>query len=492
MQKRSFLAIDLGAESGRMVIGRVSSSGIKLSEIHRFPNKQIFFQEHLHWNILDLWEKIKQGLIKAAKQNEGDLISVGVDTWGVDFGLISRDGQILGYPFTYRDTRTEGMMEKAFQSISKRKIYEQTGIQFLPFNSIYQLLYMVRNRDELLKVCDRLLFMPDIFNFLLTGEKYSEYTISTTSQLLNAYTRKWDPVIFSGLNLPIDIMAPILQPGEKIGKVSADSGQETGLTGVQVVSVGSHDTASAVAAVPANSPNWAYLSSGTWSLLGVEVEEPVISDISLRYGFTNEGGIGGKIRLLRNIMGLWLLQKCRYQWNAEGDECSYDDLVTWAEAAKPFKCIIDPDHSSFLNPPDMPAAIRVYCQHTGQPEPRSKPEMVRCIFESLALKYRHILKLIQSLTKKKIVVLHIVGGGSQNRMLSEFTAHAAQVTVRAGPTEATALGNILVQGIASGFPTGLDEGRRLIASSFPTETFFPEKKDEWNKAYQKYKKLFLS
>ena len=490
MKEHNYLAIDLGAESGRMVIGTVSSSGIKLTEAHRFPNQQIFFQGHLHWNILDLWEKIKQGLFNASIQSEGDLSSIGVDTWGVDFGLISRDDQILGHPYTYRDARTEGMMESAFRSVSKRKIYEQTGIQFLTFNSIYQLLYMVRSRDELLKVSDRLLFMPDIFNFLLTGEKYSEYTIATTSQLLNAYTRKWDPVIFSGLNLPIDIMAPILQPGEKIGKVSADSGQETGLTGVQVVSVGSHDTASAVAAVPANSPNWAYLSSGTWSLLGVEVEEPVISDISLRYGFTNEGGIGGKIRLLRNIMGLWLLQKCRLQWKKEGVECTYDDLVKWAEAAKPFRCIIDPDFPSFLNPPDMPAAIRSYCHRTDQPEPHSNPEIIRCIFESLALKYRFILELIQSLTKKKIEVLHIVGGGAQNRLLSQFTADAAQVIVKTGPTEATALGNIIVQGMASGFPANLKEGRDLIASSFPSVTYHPEKSDEWNKVYQRYKKLF--
>jgi rhamnulokinase len=490
MKKQNYLAIDLGAESGRMVIGTVSSSGVKLTEVHRFPNRQIYFQEHLHWNILDLWEEIKQGLIKAYKQSENDLISVGVDTWGVDFGLVSRDGQILGYPYAYRDARTKGMMESAFRLIPKQKIYEQTGIQFLPFNSIYQLLYMVQSRDELLKICDRLLFMPDIFNFLLTGEKYSEYTIATTSQLLNAHAKNWDPVIFSGLDLPIDIMAPILQPGQKIGKIFPGLEQETGLTGIQVVSVGSHDTASAVAAVPTHSPNWAYLSSGTWSLLGVEVEKPVISDLSLKYGFTNEGGIGGRIRLLRNIMGLWLLQKCRTQWEEEGDDCSYDDLVNRAEAAKPFKYIIDPDHPSFLNPPDMPAAIRTYCHYTGQPEPHSKPEIVRCIFESLALKYRYILELIQSLTEKKVTVLHIVGGGSQNRMLSQFTANAAQVTVKAGPTEATALGNVIVQGMASGFPSDLEEGRRLISSSFPAETYQPEKDESWNEVYLKYKKLF--
>ena len=490
MKEQNYLAIDLGAESGKMVIGTVSLSGLKLTEVHRFPNRQIYFQGHLHWNILDLWDEIKQGLIKVSKQSERDLLSVGVDTWGVDFGLLSKNGQILGHPYTYRDARTEGMMETAFRSISKRKIYQQTGIQFLPFNSIYQLLYMVRSRDELLKISDNLLFMPDIFNFLLTGEKYSEYTIATTSQLLNAHTRNWDSTIFSALNLPNNIMAPILPPGQKIGKLTHELERETGLTGIDVVSVGSHDTASAVAAVPVQSPNWAYLSSGTWSLLGVEVESPVISDMSLRYGFTNEGGIGGKIRLLRNIMGLWLLQKCRHQWNAEGNECSYDDMVNWSEEAKPFKCIVDPDHPSFLNPPDMPAAIRAYCHNTGQPEPRSKPEIVRCILESLALKYRYILELIQSLTQKKIEVLYIVGGGSQNRILSECTANAAQVTVKTGPTEATALGNILVQGMALGFPDGLDEGRRLIASSFPAETFFPEKKDEWNKAYQKYKNLF--
>ena len=285
-------------------------------------------------------------------------------------------------------------------------------------------------------------------------------------------------------------MAPVIQPGQKIGAITPELERETGLTNIQVVTVGNHDTASAVAAVPALTPHWAYLSSGTWSLLGMEVEEPVISDLSLKYGFTNEGGIGGKIRLLRNIMGLWLLQKCRQQWNDEGKKCSYDDLVNMAEEAKPFKCIIDPNHPSFLNPSDMPAAIRAYCQHTGQPEPRSKPEMVRCIFESLAFKYRYILELIQSLTKKKIGVLHIVGGGSQNRMLNQFTANAANLHVKAGPAEAAALGNIMVQGVVSGFPASLEEGRSLIASSFPVEMYMPEKIEKWDRVYQKCKKLF--
>ena len=490
MEKKNYLAIDLGAESGRMVLGTVSSTRIKLSEAHRFLNRQIYFQGHLRWNILDLWHEIKQGLIKASKKKQSRITSIGVDTWGVDFGLVSKDDQILGYPYAYRDDRTKGMMENAFRLISKRKIYEQTGIQFLPFNSVYQLLSMVRNRDELLKACARLLFMPDLFNFLLTGKKYSEYTIATTSQLLNAHSRKWDPTIFSGLDLPKHIMAPILEPGEKIGEISPELKQEIGLSDIQVVSVGSHDTASAVAAVPAQTPNWAYLSSGTWSLLGVEVEKPIISDLSLRYGFTNEGGIGGKIRLLRNIMGLWLLQKCRQQWQEEGDECSYEDLVEMAEEAKPFKCIIDPDFPSFLNPSDMPSAIRSYCLKTEQPEPKSKAEIVRCIFESLALKYRYILELIQSLTKRKIDVLHVVGGGSQNRLLNQFTADAAQVTVKAGPIEATALGNIIVQGMASGFPANLEEGRNLIASFSPVETYLPEKNEDWNKIYIKYKKLF--
>ena len=490
MNKQVYLAIDLGAESGRMVIGTVSSSRIKLSEVHRFPNKQLYFQGHLHWNILGLWHEIKQGLIKASKKSRQNISCIGVDTWGVDFGLVSKDDQILGFPYAYRDARTEGMMDIAFELISKRKLYEQTGIQFLPFNSVYQLLFMVRSRDEILKACNRLLFMPDLFNFLLTGKKFSEYTIATTSQLLNASTRKWDPMIFSGLDLPQHIMAPILQPGQKIGGLNPEVARETGLINIQVVSVGSHDTASAVAAVPAQSSNWAYLSSGTWSLLGVEVEEPVISDMSLRYGFTNEGGIGGKIRLLRNIMGLWLLQKCRQQWKEEEDECSYEDMVKMAEEAKPFKCIIDPDHPSFLNPPDMPSAIRSYCRQKGQPEPNSKAEIVRCIFESLALKYRYILEFVQTLTKKKIDVLHIVGGGSQNPLLSQFTADAVQVTVKAGPTEATALGNIIVQGMASGFPANLEEGRGLIASSFPSVTYLPEKNDDWNKVYLRYKKLF--
>jgi rhamnulokinase len=349
---------------------------------------------------------------------------------------------------------------------------------------------MAESKDPLLEQAETLLFMPDLFGFLLSGQKFSEYTIASTSQLLNAKTKNWEPAIFSRLRLPLKIMAPLKNPGTIAGPLLPEISEETGLGPVDIVVPASHDTASAVVAVPALSPNWAYLSSGTWSLIGVEVDEPVINTESLNSNFTNEGGYGGKVRLLRNTMGLWLLQKCLEAWRQQEEALSFDDLTPLAEEASPFKCIVNPDDSLFLNPPDMPAAIIDFCRRNGQAAPTTQEEMLRCIFESLALKYRFIIEKLNSLRQKPVEVLHIVGGGSRNRLLNQWTANATGLPVIAGPAEATAVGNILVQAIAQGELTGVGEGRQWVAGSFSLESFEPQSQEEWNEAYERAKSIF--
>jgi rhamnulokinase len=475
-----FLACDFGAESGRVILGTLQDSKIKIKEIHRFPNRPIVESGHIHWDVGYLFQELKNGLASAAGHT--DLLSIGIDTWGVDFGLIGRDGELLDHPFAYRDSRTDGMMEKAFERMPREKIYSYTGTQFMQLNSIYQLLSMVESKSPLLEEAETLLFMPDLFGFLLSGE-------TSTSQLLNAKTRDWEPAIFSALELRLEIMAPLQEPATLAGPLLPEIAGETGLDSVDVVIPASHDTASAVAAVPARTPNWAYLSSGTWSLIGIEIDEPVINAESLAHNFTNEGGYGGTIRFLRNTMGLWLVQKCLDAWKQQGEALSYEALPHLAEEALPFKCIVDPDDSLFLNPPDMPAAILEFCKRTDQPYPATEGEMLRCIFESLALKYRFIIEKIDALRKKSVETLHIVGGGSRNRLLNQWTANATGLPIIAGPTEATAVGNILVQAIAKGELEGIEEGRRWVARSFSLEPFEPEDQDHWNEAYEGNKSI---
>jgi rhamnulokinase len=482
MSITKYLAFDFGAESGRAIVGLLDGGRLSLEEVHRFPNKPIQVLGHLHWNILSLYEELKKGIALAVQKGHGDIQSIGVDTWGVDFGLIGKNNEFLGFPFTYRDSRTRGAMQKVFEIISRKEIFASTGIQFMQFNSLFQLYSAMINNRELIRVCDRLLFMPDLFNFLLTGISCSEYTIASTSQMLNAERREWDEKIFKRIGMPLNIMAPIIQPGTVIGTLSQDVSKEVGLKReIDVVAVGCHDTASAVAAVPERNDDWAYLSSGTWSLIGVETDRPIINDDSLANDFTNEGGVGNKIRFLRNVMGLWLLQETRKGWYKNGETISYNEMIGLASTTQELKCLVNPDDALFLNPPDMSDAIIQYCRKHHQPIPMSKGEFVRCIFESLALKYKEIIEKIRIITKKKIEKLHIVGGGSQNEMLNQITSDATGIPVIAGPVEATAIGNILVQAIAKGKIESLQEGRKLVADSFQLKTYLPSNPEKWDR-----------
>jgi len=485
MSGARFLAFDLGAESGRAILASLAKDKLILEEIHRFVNRPVQVSGHLQWDVLRLFDDMKQGMALAAGKSGDPLLGIGVDTWGVDFALIGRDNVLLGNPYAYRDKRLDGIMPKAFAFMSKEEIYARTGIQFLQFNSIFQLFALAQEKSPLLDVSERLLFMPDLFNLFMTGEACSEYSIASTSQLMHAAHKKWEPEIFSKLQLPVHIMPPIVEPGTVLGKLLPDIVAETGLGPVDVIAPACHDTASAVAAVPARGNNWAYLSSGTWSLMGIEANEPIMNESSRQNNFTNEGGVNQTIRFLRNIAGLWLLQGCRRSWERQGLTVGYDELVSAAKKAKPFKCIVNPDDASFLNPADMPTAIIEYCRGSRQPIPESQGEFVRCVLESLALKYRFIVDKIGEMQTKRIEKLHIVGGGSQNDLLNQFAANATGLTVVAGPTEATAIGNIIVQAIAKRELNSLTEGRELVEKSFPLKTFEPQDHQAWNEVHER-------
>ncbi len=485
-----YLAFDLGASSGRGIIGAIEKGKIVLQEIHRFDNTQVQTIGHYHWDVLRLFAEMKHALTLAVKNDRWQISSLGVDTWGVDFGLVGRNNVMLGNPYSYRDSRTDGMMNKVFNIIPAGDIYRITGIQFMQLNTIFQLFSMVEDNNPLLDIAEKLLFMPDLLNFMFTGEKVSEYSIASTSQLLNAVTRHWEPELFAKLGLPIDVMAEIVSPGTCVGKLLPEITAETGCPAVDVIAPCCHDTASAIAAVPAQGKGWAYLSSGTWSLMGIEADKPVLTLASQQNNFTNEGGVNGTIRFLKNIMGLWLLQCCRKSWTNRGESGDYDELLAAAARVKPFRSIVDPDNSEFLNPADMPEAIAHFCRKTGQPVPSNKGEFVRTIFESLALKYRHVIEKINSMVDEPLKILHIVGGGSQNEMLNQFAANATGLPVVAGPVEATALGNIMVQAIACGELAAVDQGREMIRQSFPLKQYEPQDTAAWDEAFARHKNLF--
>ncbi len=483
-----FAACDLGAESGRVILGTMDRGKMRMRELHRFENPQVKAIGHYHWDVLHLFRELKAGLSKAAGLGHKNLTGIGVDTWGVDFGLLDRDGQILGNPVCYRDPRTEGIMEEVFSRIPREKIYSITGIQFIQFNTIFQLYSMMNS--SMLESARTMLHMPDLFNYMMTGEKVSEYTVASTSQLLDVSARSWSAGLLDGLGLPGGIMPPLIKPGSIIGRLLPDLQDETGLGPVPVIAPACHDTAAAVAAVPASGEDWAYLSSGTWSLIGVELDEPCVNEISLESNFTNEGGVNNKIRFLKNNMGMWLLEESRRSWKKDGVTPGYDEIIRMAGEARPFRSIIDPDHISFLKPVDMPAAIADFCRETGQPEPGSIGAQARCIFESLALKYRYLIEAINRIRNRNIGTLHIVGGGSRNAMLNQFTADSLGIPVAAGPVEATAIGNIMMQAIASGFLEDLADGRRMVRDSFPVRIFEPGNRAPWEDAYEKKAHLF--
>jgi rhamnulokinase len=485
MSASKFLAIDLGAESGRVIVGILEEDRISVEEIHRFPNQLIRKDNSCYWDFPFLFKEIKKGMSEAAGKGHVEIESMGIDTWGVDFGLIGKSGELLGLPHSYRDNRTIGIPEKVFNIISSEVIYQRTGNQIMQINSLYQLYSIKLSKETLLDRCDKLLFIPDLFNYFFTGEKRSEYTIASTSQLLNAEARTFDEFIFSKLELPIDIMAPIVKPGNLIGKLLPEISKETLIGPIDMFAVGCHDTASAVAAVPASRDDWAFLSSGTWSLLGIETDDPII-DPSLKNNFTNEGGVNNKVRFISNTPGLWFLQEIKKSWERNGEEYSYDQIIEMAKSADEFVFNINPDDPAFINPADMVEAIKDYCIRTDQEFPQAKGGLIRSVLESLALRYKLILDKIEKVSGKKINKLHIVGGGSRNDFLNQLTADATEKKVIAGPVEATALGNIIVQAIARRKIESLDKAREIISSSFSQKFYRPENHEKWEETANRF------
>jgi rhamnulokinase len=483
-------AVDLGAESGRVVAGIFDGVRLQLQEVHRFANIPVRAGSTLHWDALRLWSDIQNGLTQAAAQN-GAPASIGVDTWGVDFGLLDSTGALVGNPVHYRDARNDGVMERAFKKVAREEIFNRTGLAFLPFNTLYQLLALKNQNPSQLQIAETLLLMPDLLNFWLTGEKSAEYSIASTTQMLDAKTRDWDRTLLNRLEIPTSILPNLVAPGTTLGPLRAELAGRLGMSAnTRVVAPGEHDTASAIAAVPfeKGQENGAYLSSGTWSLMGVELDEPLISPRVAELNFTNEGGVGGKIRFLKNIAGLWLVQECRRAWLRAGREYSYGELTELAAQAKPFGAIIEPDDARFVAPNSMPDALREYSRSSGQAEPQTEGEYVRCCLESLALKYRWTLEKLEELTMRKIPVLHIVGGGTQNKLLSQLTADAIERPVLAGPIEATALGNLLAQLMARGEIASVSQAREIVRTSFEIETFLPRREysQAWSDAYEKF------
>jgi rhamnulokinase len=487
---RNFLGLDLGASSGRAVIGRFDGERLALEEIHRFANGPVRLPtakgSSIHWDSLDQFAQVKAGIAKAAEccGKDGAPVSVGIDTWGVDYGLLDAGGELLGNGFHYRDERTVGMPERVFEIIPREEVFRNTGIQFMDLNTLYQ-LFAARGSAALDKA-QRLLFTPDLMNYWLSGRAVNEYTIASTSQCLEPFSRNWAYEMLARLAIPTHIFGEIVQPGTVLGPLLPWVAEETGIAGLQLVAVGCHDTASAVAAVPVSGPDSAFVSSGTWSILGVESPVPVVNETALAFNFTNEGGVCDTIRLMKNITGLWLIQECRRQWTKEGQRLTWEEIVELAKAAPALRSIIDVDDEAFIRPGDMPARIRTQCERTGQAAPQDKGAIARTVFESIALKYRRVLDMTEELTGKRTEALNIVGGGTQNRLLSQFAANAIGRPVITGPIEATAVGNILIQMLAMGAVSSLAEGREVIRRSFPVETFEPQGVDLWDEAYQKF------
>jgi rhamnulokinase len=487
MEARRFLALDLGAESGRAVLGTLEGGRLHTRELRRFPNGMVRIRGHWHWNVFRLFEEIKAALRDCAAQGV-KLDGLAVDTWGVDFCLVASDGSILGLPYTYRDSRTVEAMAELGKRIAHDQLYQWTGIQHISVNSIYQLYAYVLEQSPLLGIARALLFMPDLFNYLLTGVKRTEFTFATTSQLYNPVRGDWEAELFALLGVPRDIMQEIVPPGTVLGPLSSDVAQEAGLGPIPVISTASHDTAAAVAAVPAEGEEWAYISSGTWSLMGVEKRAPLITEQSAALNLTNEGGVGGTFRVLKNITGLWLVQQCQRAWARER-AYSYAELVQLAAAAPPCGALIDPGANAFMNPPDMPETIRQACRETGQEPPASVGPMTRCILESLALSYRAVLEELRQVYGRPIRTLHIVGGGAQNELLNQLTAEATGLPVVAGPVEAAAVGNLLVQALAVGELSSPAEIRDVVRASFPLQRYEPHGVEQWEEAYARFRAL---
>jgi rhamnulokinase len=492
MSQQVYLGVDLGAESGRVMAGLWNGKKMQLEEIHRFANGGIAIADTLRWNTLGLWGEIQTGLTAAAKKFGKSVVSVGVDTWGVDFALLSKSGELLGLPYHYRDARTRGMMQKVLARVPREEIFSETGLQFMEINTLFQLLALQKNSPELLAAAETLLLMPDFLHFCLSGARVCEFTIATTSQCVNPKKRAWATDLLDKLGLPAKIFPDIVPPGTHIGHLRPGLAERTGLGAIAVVAPAAHDTGSAVAGVPTKNtgkPNWAYLSSGTWSLLGVEVPDALLSHRVLELNLTNEGGVDGTYRLLKNIMGMWLLQQCRRAFAEKGGDYSYEQLVQMAGEAGAFRSLVNPNDDRFLNPPDMPKAIQDFCRETGQPIPENEGQIVRCVLESLALIYATVLDGLEELVGTKIEVVHVVGGGSRNKVLNAFTASACGRPVVAGPVEATVLGNLLVQARSHGEIQSLADIRSAVRESSEVVQYDPENAGAWNEARGRFAAL---
>lgn len=493
----NFLAADLGASNGRVLLGRWDGERFRLEVLHRFENGPTNVLGRLYWDVLALWREIKIGMMRYAAANAEPLAGIGIDTWGVDYGLLDAAGRLLGNPVHYRDSRTQGMVDHLFTRIPKQEVFELTGIQFLELNTLFQLYSMRVQGDPQLDAAQRLLLMPDLFHYWLCGEQVAEYTIASTTQMLLARERTWATELLARLDLPASILPPIVQPGTVLGPLLPQVGEETGvLAGAPVVASAAHDTGSAVAAIPGLDERSVYLSSGTWSLMGIEVRQPIINTKMLDLNFTNEGGVDGTIRLLKNISGLWLLQESRRQWEREGHAYTWDALMREAQQAAPYRSIINSDAPDFYAPGSMVDAIRTFCRRTQQPEPQTPGEVVRCCLESLALRYRWVVEALEDILAsaglsrgRQLDTIRVVGGGSQNRLLNQFTADACGRTVVTGPVEAAALGVIMMQAVATGHLASVTEGRAAIAASIEQEVFTPHATAGWDDAYARFLRL---
>lgn len=480
---QSFIAIDLGAESGRAMLGTLCDGALVLSESHRFANTPRIVGGSMQWDLPRLFDEIKFGIQKAASTADNPPLGIGVDTWGVDFGLLDARAELISNPVHYRDARTNGILETAFEIVPHREIYMQTGIQFLQFNSIFQLLAMRLAGSAELESASELLMMPDLFNFMLTGVRAREFSDATTTQAYNTTKGDWAWELIDAFKIPRKIFGPVTASATRLGTLSSAISDELGVASIPVLLPASHDTGSAVAAVPAEGDGWAYISCGTWALVGVETARPVINDQALAFNFTNEGGVFGTNRLLANVMGLWLLQRAKASWDLAGNELSYARIVELAAKVRPFIGWIDPDDQSFFNPPDMIAAIHEFASRTGQSFPNDPGSIARIIMESLALKYKFKLNQASALKGEIIHTIHIVGGGSRNELLCQMTADACRCRVVAGPAEATAMGNVLVQACAAGLLSGLAEIRATVRNSSSLKTFDPNPSPEWDQMY---------
>lgn len=495
MPEQCFLGIDLGAESGRVLAGLLDGKKIHLEEIYRFSNGPVPVAGTRRWNVIGLWSNILKGLSLAAQEYGDRITSVGVDTWGVDYVLLSGKQELLGQPYHYRDPRTEGMLKLATSRVSQEEIFDATGLQFMEINTLYQLLAMQQTDPELLKQAEKFLLIPDFFHWLLSGSQVVEFTNATTTQCLNPKTGDWATEMLMNLEIPTAMLPKVVPPGTKLGTLRDEVIQQTGLNKIDVIAPATHDTASAVAAIPTShtgTADWAYISSGTWSLMGVEVNSAVLGQRAFELNFTNEGGVDGTYRLLKNIMGLWLVQECRRAYERRGKTLEYSELADAAASADAFRSLVDPDDPRFLSPDDMLDAIKSYCEETKQPVPETEGQFIRCALESLALKYRKVLGWLEELTGTPIEVIHIVGGGTKNELLNQFTANSCQVPVITGPVEATGLGNVLVQARAAGSVSSLAEIREIVLNSTETNRYEPQDCEIWDQAIQRFDNLSKS